>query len=137
MQCPGRVQNTGLCRGPLHPLVLTFLLLPLPRCSRAFRGWRQALCPGLNSLSLIIYIQYVKIKISLFLFIRVHVRVCRFTDGYNARGSQRKTSDPLELNLQAVASCLMWILKTKLCSFGRAVCTQSPRYHASLTCSVF
>lgn len=41
------------------------------------------------------------------------------------RGVQEKATDTLELELQAVVSCLMWVLGTEPGSFGRAANTLS------------
>jgi hypothetical protein len=37
-----------------------------------------------------------------------------------ARGGQKRVLDPLQLELQPVVSCLMWVLRTELRSFARA-----------------
>ena len=47
---------------------------------------------------------------------------CVFIGG---NGVQRRASDSLELELQAVLSCLMWVLGTKLKSFAWVVCVLS------------
>ena len=50
--------------------------------------------------------------------------VCGFVSvSVGAHGSQKKVSDPLELELQVVVSCLIWVLEIKVGSFIREVPT--------------
>ncbi|MEJ1279150.1 docking protein 5 [Cricetulus griseus] len=54
--------------------------------------------------------------------------------GGQKRESETTESEPLELVLQAVVSCLMWVLGTKLSSSGRGVNVPSP---SSLWCQIY
>ena len=50
----------------------------------------------------------------------VCVCVCVYACECSAHGGQKRAPDTLELKLQAVESCLLWVLGTELRSCGRA-----------------
>lgn len=63
------------------------------------------------------------------LFIRTCVFACRYVHECSDCRSQKKASDFLKLEVQAMMSCPVWVPGAKRGSSGRAVCTLN--YHLS------
>ena len=59
--------------------------------------------------------------ISLPLIIYIHFKLCTLgrCASVSAHSSQKRASDPRELEIQEVLSQLMWVIKTKLLSSAR------------------
>ena len=96
--------------------------LARPKCTAlAHEGdWYMALFKSYstpNSLNIFIHFNFMFTCL-----LPVYTHVCA-PDAY---GNQRKVSDFLKLELQAVANCLIWVLETEPVPSGMAACILNP-----------